>query len=163
MHIFSVYSSWSFLCTVLYYRGLLPLAFPSVFSAQTCVWIVVTVGCLLSTVVTWVVPSLTTAVKFAEYHESKFNLFYFHLFIFKLYFIPYVTVLPESPYHGKEVLFKFPSAHSVWRATSQFNKYLEGGVSSEFTSGIFCFEVSHINNAFLIKNCINQYTSHRTL
>lgn len=67
-------------------------------------------------------------------------------------------MLPESLYHDKEVLFMFPSTHSVWRATSVFNMYLEGGVSSEFTSGIFCFEVSQINNTFLIKNCINQYT-----
>lgn len=70
-------------------------------------------------------------------------------------------MLPESLYHGREVLFMFPSAHSVWRATTVFNifnMYLEGGVSSEFTSGIFCFEVSQTNNTFLIKVYKSLYT-----
>lgn len=67
-------------------------------------------------------------------------------------------MLPESLYHDKNVLFKFPSAYLVWRATALFNVYLESDdVSSEFTRGIFCFAVSQINNAFLIKTCINQY------
>lgn len=96
---------------------------------------------------------------------SQISIYFISIYLFFIfilcYFIPYVTMLSGSLYGDKEVLFKFPSAHSVWRATSVFNMYLKGGGSSEFTSGIFCFEASQINNTFLIKKLYQ--SSHRSL
>lgn len=39
--------------------------------------------------------------------------FYILFFNILFYFIPYVTMLPESLCHGKEVLFMFSSAYSI--------------------------------------------------